>query len=83
MDIEKFVAENGLSDFPIGLGGCRITDLHFDSCEYDIVVFDEKSEPEKIVKSGNEFVMIHHASLSETLSKKLLQYDKLQIIQDE
>ncbi len=83
MDIEKFVAENGLSDFPIGLGGCRITDLHFDSCEYDIVVFDEKSEPEKIVKSGDEFVMIHHASLSETLSKKLLQYDKLQIIQDE
>ena len=83
MDIEKFVAENELSDFPIGLGGCRITDLHFDSCEYDIVVFDEKSEPEKIVKSGNEFVMIHHASLSETLSKKLLQYDKLQIIQDE
>jgi len=83
MDIEKFIAENGLSDFPIGLGGCRITDLHFDSCEYDIVVFDEKSEPEKIVKSGDEFVMIHHASLSETLSKKLLQYDKLQIIQDE
>ena len=83
MDIEKFVAENGLSDFPIGLGGCRTSDLHFDSCEYDIVVFDGKSEPEKIVKSGDEFVMIHHASLSETLSKKLLQYDKLQIIQDE
>jgi len=71
------------SDFPIGLGGCRISDLHFDSCEYDIVVFDGKSEPEKIIKSGDEFVMIHHASLSETLSKKLLQYDKLQIIQDE
>ena len=83
MDIEKFVAENGLSNFPIGLGGCRASDLHFDSCEYDIVVFDGKSEPEKIVKSGDEFVMIHHASLSETLSKKLLQYDKLKIIQDE
>ncbi len=83
MNIKKFVVENELSDFPIGLGGCRISDLHFDSCEYDIVVFDGKSEPEKIVKSGDEFVMIHHASLSETLSKKLLQYDKLQIIQDE
>jgi hypothetical protein len=83
MDIEKFVAENGLSDFPIGLGGCRTSDLHFDSCEYDIVVFDGKSEPKKIVKSGDEFAMIHHASLSETLSKKLLQYDKLEIIQDE
>jgi len=83
MDIEKFVAENRLSDFPIGLAGCRISDFHFDSCEYDIVIFDGKSEPEKIIKSEGEFVMIHHASLSETLSKKLLQYDKLQIIQDE
>jgi len=83
MNIEKFVAENGFSNFPIGLGGCRISDFHFDSCGYDIVVFDGKSELEKIVKSGDEFVLIHHASLSETLSKKLLQYDKLQIIQDE
>ena len=83
MNIEKFVAENGFSNFPIGLGGCRISDFHFDSCGYDLVVFDGKSELEKIVQSGDEFVLIHHASLSETLSKKLLQYDKLQIIQDE
>ena len=83
MDIEKFIAENRLSNFPIGLGGCQISDFHFDSCSYDVVIFDEKSEPEKIVKSGDEFVIIHHASLSETLSQKLLQYDNLQIIQDE
>ncbi len=83
MDIKKFITENGLSNFPIGLGGCHISDLHFDSCPYDVVVFDEKLEPEKIVKSGDEFVVIHHASLSETLSQKLLQYDNLQIIQDE
>ena len=83
MDIEKFVAENGLSDSPIGLGGCRISDFHFDSCGYDVVVFDGKLEPKKIIKSGDEFVIIYHASLSETLSTKLLQYDKLQIIHDE
>ncbi len=83
MDIEKFVTENGLSDSPIGLGGCRISDFHFDSCGYDVVVFDGKLEPKKIIKSGDEFVIIHHASLSETLSTKLLQYDKLQIIHDE
>jgi len=83
MDIKKFVAENGLSNFPIGLDGCRISDFYFDLCPYDVVVFDEKSEPEKIVKSGDEFVIIHHASLSETMSQKLLQYDNLQIIQDE
>jgi len=83
MDLKKLVYEQRLSKFPIGLGGCRISNLHFDSCGYDVVVFDGKSEPEKIIKSGDEFVIIHHASLSETLSKKLLQYDKLQIIHDE
>ncbi len=83
MDIKKFIVDNRLSDFLIGLSGCRIFDFHFDSCVYDIVVFDGKLESEKIIKSGDEFVIIHHASLSETLSKKLLQYDKLQIIHDE
>ncbi|MBL7001707.1 MAG: hypothetical protein ISR80_02985 [Nitrosopumilus sp.] len=83
MDLKKLIIDQGLSGFPIGLGGCRISDFHFDSCEYNVVIFDEKSEPEKIIQSGDEFVIIHHASLSETLSKKLLQYDKLQIIDDE
>ena len=83
MDIKKFIAENGISNFPIGLGGCRISDLHFDSCPYDVLVFDEKSEPDKILKSGDEYVIIHHASLTETKSQRLLQYDNLQIFQDE
>ena len=83
MDVKKIIEEQELSNFPIGLGGCRLSDFHFDLCAYDVVVFDGKSEPEKITKSGDEFLIIHHASLSETLSKKLLQYDKLQIIQDE
>jgi len=83
MDIKKFITENGLSNFPIGLGGCRASYFHFDSCPYDVVVFDGKSEPEEIIKSGNEFVTIHHASLSETISQKLLQYENLKIIQDE
>jgi len=82
MDIKKFVEEQGLSEFPIGLAGCRVSDFHFESCDYDIVVFDEKSESEKIITFANDFVVIHHASLSETQSKKLLQYDNLQIISD-
>ncbi len=83
MDMKKIIEEQGLSNFPIGLGGCRISDSHFDLCAYDLVVFDEKLEPTKIMKYEDEFVIIHHASLSENLSKKLLQYDKLKIIQDE
>jgi hypothetical protein len=83
MDVQKIIKEQGLSDFPSGLGGCRVFDYSFDSCSYDIFVFDGKSEPKKIIQYENEFVVIHHASLSETSTKKLIQYDKLQIIQDE
>lgn len=83
MDMKKLVEKQGLSRFPIGLGGCMVSDFYFDSCGNDVVVFDGKSEPDKIVKFEDEFVIIHHASLSENQSKKLLQYDKLKIIQDE
>ena len=83
MDVKRIIKEQEFSDFPVGLGGCRSSDLCFDLCAYDIVVFDRKSEPKKILKSRDEYAVIHHASLSETLSEVLLQYDRLQIIQDE
>ncbi len=83
MDIYKLIEEQNLRNFPIGIGGCKNSDHTFDSCGTDIVVFDETSVPNKILKIENDFFVIHHASLSETNSKKLLQYDNLQIIQDE
>jgi len=83
MEIKKFIEENKLSGFPIALGGCRISDLSFDSCDYDLFIFDGKPEPEKIIQYGCEFVTIHHASLSETNSEKLLQYHQIEILQDE
>ncbi len=83
MDMKNFIADNGLSNFPVGLGGCRISDLSFDSCDYDVFVFDDKSESDNIIQYGDDFVVIHHASLSETNSEKLLQYYQLQILHDE
>ena len=47
MDMKKIIEEQGLSNFPIGLGGCRISDFHFDSCVYDLVVFDGKVRTHK------------------------------------
>lgn len=81
--MKKFIKENELSDFPIGLGGCRISDLSFDSCNYDIFVFDGKLESAKIIKYDDEFVTVHHGSLSENNSEKLLQYHQLEILQDD
>jgi hypothetical protein len=81
--LKKIIEEQKMSDFPIGLGGCRLSENHFDSCGFDMIVFDGKSDSDKIIQFDNEFVLIHHATFSETQSKKLLQYDNLQIIQDD
>ena len=83
MDIQKFIKDNNLESFPIGVAGCKISDDHFDSCNYDIVIFDDGPDLNTVVQNGDESVIVHHASLSETQSKKLLQYQNLQIIQDE
>ncbi|MFQ5497640.1 MAG: hypothetical protein ACE5DU_07135 [Nitrosopumilus sp.] len=82
MDVAKFIEEQKLSSFPVGLGGCRNSGISFDSCDYDVFVFDGKSQQE-IIQFEDEFIMVHHCSLSETLSKHLIQYNKLQILQDE
>jgi len=83
MDFKKFIQNHGLSNFPIGLGGCRNLDNFFDSCDYDLMVFDEHSSNDEIVSFENNMITIHHASLSETNTKKLLQYDKLNVLQDD
>ncbi len=82
MDLQKIPEKLGLSDFPVGLCGCRVSENFFDSCEYDIIVFDEKDEPDTIITIDDEMLILHHGTLSETNSKKLLQYDDIQIIQD-
>ena len=80
MDLQKFIETQELSTFPIGLGGCRNMNNFFDSCDYDLMVFDENSSNDEIISFENNLITIHHASLSETNTKKLLQYDKLKIL---
>lgn len=82
MDFSQVIRDHNLSDFPIGLGGCRLGD-HFDSCAFDLVVFDEKSGQNQLIECGEDMIVIHHASLSEKNSKLLLQYENLRIIQDD
>ncbi|QDI88488.1 hypothetical protein Nisw_02545 [Candidatus Nitrosopumilus sp. SW] len=82
MDLQKIPEKLGLSDFPVGLGGCRVSENFFDSCGYDVVVFDDKDELSKIISIDDEMFVLHHGTFSETNSKKLLQYADLQIIQD-
>ena len=83
MDLQKFIDTQELSAFPIGLGGCRNMNNFFDSCNYDLMVFDETSLNDEVVSYENNLITVHHASLSETNTKKLLQYDDLNILQDD
>ena len=83
MDFNEFIQSQGLSNFPIGLGGCRTMDYFFDSCDYDIMVFDESSSNDEIISFQDYLITIRHASLSEKNTKKLLQYDNLKILQDD
>ena len=78
MNLKKILTEQGLDNFPVGVA----MESQVNSSNYDVFVFDGDAEKEKIITFENESVIVHHASLSETQSKKLLRYAQLQIIQD-
>jgi len=83
MKYDDLIKEKGWSEFPVGLSGCRVTDSFFESCDYDITVFDNTSQNDEIIKFQNNFLKIHHGSISESQSKNLIQYDNMEIIHDE
>lgn len=82
MDIKKIPTLLSMSNFPIGLGGCRSNGTHFQCCEYDITVMDGKSG-ESIHRIENDFVKIHHCSLDDASSSTLHQLQDLIIINDD
>ncbi len=83
MDYKKILEDFSLTKFPVALGGCRKEGNNFGCCEYNITVFDEENEKDRIIEIGNEFVKIHHGSLEESRHEILAQYDNLEILNDE
>jgi hypothetical protein len=83
MDTKKFIDKYSLKQFPIALGGCRNDGTSYESCEYDITVFDEKNENDSIVDFENDIINLHHGSMKETRPEILIQYSNLQILWDE
>ena len=82
MDIKHIPTLFSISDFPVGLGGCRSNGTHFQCCEYNITVMDEKSG-ESVHRIENDFVKIHHCSFNDTTSSTLHQLQNLTVINDE
>jgi len=82
MDIYKIPQLLSISDFPVGFGGCRNDGTNFDCCEYNITLFDEKLG-ESIHEFSNQFVKLHHCSISETNVGILKQLENLTILSDD
>ncbi len=81
MDVKQIPNLLSLSDFPVGFGGCRNDGTHFECCEYNITVMDEKSG-ESVHRIANDYVKIHHCSLNDTSSGTLHQLQGMNIISD-
>jgi uncharacterized protein YqkB len=82
MDIHKIPELLSICNFPVGLGGCRNDGTNFDCCEYNITVFDEKSG-ESIHEFSDQFVKLHHCSISENNVGILTQIQNLTILSDD
>lgn len=82
MDVYKIPEMLSISDFPVGFGGCRNDKTNFDCCEYNITVFDEKSG-ESIHEFSDQFVKLHHCSISESSVEALKQMENLTVLHDE
>ena len=48
MDLKILPKKLSLSNFPVGLGGCRNNGTNFQCCEYNITVFDNKQDEPSI-----------------------------------
>lgn len=82
MDVGKLPELLSLSGHPVGFGGCRNAGTNFDCCEYNISVFDDKSDESIHDISGN-LIKLHHCSLSESNVSILTQLENLTILHDE
>ena len=82
MDFAKFLNKYNLTNYPVGFNGCRTSSHNFDICDYDITVFDNKSDPDIILPFENDLIHFHHGSFKDTKSKTLLLYHDMKIIQD-
>jgi len=65
------------------LGGCISEKNNLPCCEYDLTVFDDKQENDIVIENPDGFVRIHHGRISEQDSGTLIQYDGMQILNDE
>ena len=83
MNLNNIVNKISDGNYPIGLSGCKNSTHSFDCCEYNVTVFDNKKENDHLLEIDEEIIIVHHASLDETNSNVLIQFENMKIISDE
>lgn len=83
MDLKILPEKLSLSNFPVGLGGCRNDGTHLQCCEYNITVFDDRQEEPSVHEIDGNIIKLHHGSLSETNVGVLKQLEDMKVLIDE
>jgi hypothetical protein len=82
MELKDIVNELLLSDYPVGLGGCKSHKTTLDCCEYNITVFDGKKTKDKTHTIKGKIIKVHHGTLDESNSDVLQKYDSMHVLSD-
>ena len=83
MNLDEIIKIIGANKFPIAIGGYNLDNFDVDCEILNLVIFDGTNTPDKIIKHESKILRISHASLSESTYENLINYENLQIIQDE
>ena len=83
MDIKKLLEKISLDESPVALGGCRNNGKSYECCDYDITIFDDKDENDKVIEFENELITIHHSSLKESKPQSMIHFTNMKILCDD
>jgi hypothetical protein len=82
MDVKLIPDILSLSNFPMGLGGCRNDGTNYECCEYNMTVMDGKSG-ESVHLIENEYIKVHHCSFETVESGALHHLQNMSIVNDD
>ena len=82
MDFRKILDKFANSDNSIAIGGCRAEKIHYECCDYNIIIFDQTNSYDSVIEIDDEFVRLHHGKLNESRIEILNQYYNLDILHD-
>jgi hypothetical protein len=83
VQLQEIINHLSLSEYPVGLGGCKIHKTTLECCEYNITVFDNKKTRDEIHVIKDMIIRIHHGNLDESNPDVLQKYDSMSILSDD